>query len=512
MFRNLFVLSLIALLVILEPFTFAYSANWEVAVIFLGSEEPDSFQKDIDQNILELARTSPNSKFKLSILRDFSHDAIEYVLNQDTIQSLTSWDSLFYAPPVAGVQIPGTISKYLKSNNSKSFLDQSDYLKIFLHKAFSIINSKRLLVIYGHGEAYSGLRQKKLIELQSVFQNYLPSRTNRKPLDILYFDSCFMGSIEAIYQFRNTADFMITSQDAEFSAGSPFDVFSDFEDGPEDVKSAALNLAERFVESYSFTKEGSQRNSIEKSSATINVIDTSKLEPLVQKLKVFSTSFSDKQIFKTARNFSTKIAMDKPELVDLGQLVKKLSQLSNLKNISKEIINLLELNQAGRLQTNPRLKIQPESSDSVLTFGYNNWTRGHKEDEFLLSLLPKNLNPTSFITGADSKLWPARKIKKRIYISPFIPGIQIFNYSILDGITQKTLLFSQNFKRTKDYYSFRSTEVSNPILFSAYTQSIGSQAEKYTGLNISDPSIGIPTLDYLQNDFYKETHWSNTMR
>jgi hypothetical protein len=496
--------------VLFGPLPKAFSATWEVAVVFLGADEAEDFQKDIDKNIRELFKTEPNDKYHLAVLRDFPNKTAQYFNTSRTRQKSAVTDGLFFKMPSRSASKLGTVSIQTRPAQAKSVLDDENQLKIFFQTAYSVPSAKRLLVVYGHGEGYKGLRQKKIINLSQSLTRLLPARGGM-PLDILWFDSCFMGSIEALYQLRALSPFFVSSEDAEFSAGTPFEIFEELGEGPDDTKAVATNLATRFVESYSFIEQGSQTRSVIKSAATINVIESAKLKNLMPLLKDFAARLGSDEVIRRVRAISNKISMGQTDLVDLGQLTKRLANLPVIGEVSKRISSFLEVSKS-RIKTNSRIKLKPDQQGALVVFGFENWSRGWQKDLQIVSQLPGNLKPAQFVDGPKTKKWPARKINKQIYVSPFMPGLQTFNFFFADPKTLQAVSPLSSFQRTQDYDSFTASSVANPIVFSAYTQAIGSEAEKYTGLNISDPGAGVPTIDYIETDFFKETQWGNAVQ
>lgn len=476
------------------------STIWEVAVVFLGAGEDADFQADVDKNILELARTEPNALYRLSILRDFAGKSVQYFHSPKYSKKLSYWDPLFFQTPQAKIQIPGILK--IEQQKNKTVLNDESVLKSFFSSAFENKNAHRMAIIYGHGEGFRGLRSKKLLDLQNILKRNLPY------LDILWFDSCFMSSIEALYQLRNQAHFFIASEDSEFSAGTPFDSFSELQDGPDSVEDQARRFAMRFVESYSFIKEGSQTGSVGSSSATVSLIQSNKIKETVRLLKNFSSKFNAKTIQNIGR-YNHKITMDDNDFVDLGTLLKISANIPALEKAVEVLANHLELNRKIYVHTNPRIKLKPNVKGASVVFGYENWARGYENDRDILERLPENLKPTIFIKGPENKKWPSREINKYIYVSPFMPGIQTFNYFFINMISKKTISNLISFVRARDYVTFESNFSENPILFTAYTQSIGKKAEKYTGINISNPTNGVPSFDYVETDFFRDTHWGS---
>lgn len=245
-------------IVALAAFLWAASsfAAWEAAVIFLGAqEESATYQKDIDRNILELARTTPGENFRLSVYREFPTRAVAYHANASSKGAV--WDTLFEAPPMKGVRIPGSLRE--EKVKSHLFYDD-DRLERFLKKAFTLEGSKRLLVIYSHGLAFDGLRGVRLKDVRSQLEAFLPRREKNTPLDLLWLNSCFMSTIEVAYELRGLTQYLLASEDEEFTAGAPFESLRTLSDG--EVEKVASELAEAYLTSYSIARKGSQSSQV----------------------------------------------------------------------------------------------------------------------------------------------------------------------------------------------------------------------------------------------------------
>lgn len=486
-------------------------SQWEVAVLFLGAGESPEYQKDIDRNILELSKTFPGDHYRLSIYRELPTQNVEYFVDRRSAK-VQSWDPLFAQKPAVSISVPGELRFWERHKTEKNLLLEPLALEMFLKRAFRFPNSKRILVLYSHGEGYRGLGGGvSLKQLRANLEAALPERPGRA-LDILWLDACFMANLEAAYELRNTSRFLIASEEAEFSAGAPFDMFESLAWGPDYPYRVAIDFAERFVESYSYLKKGSQRRAVFKSSATVSVLDLRRLEGLVEKVSALTKgigSFSQTQRANLRKNLP-RLTMDRQDLVDFGSLIVHLSrsksfQSTQVQEAVTQMRFLLDLQRPEKFQTNPRLIVSPSQSGAPIVFGYEEWTKGYRGDADSLEKLPDALheNITAFVNGPLGREWPSREVRDVLYFSPFTVGLNQFHYYYLDS----TLLSS--FKRTKDFVYFPSESLQNPVVFTGYTQGIGETAERYSGLSILDPTIGLPSFDYADLDFVTATGWGN---
>lgn len=103
-----------------------------------------------------------------------------------------------------------------------------------------------------------------------------------RKLDFLLFDACFMSSIEALYDLRNTAQYIIASPTEVMGDGFPYtDVTPLF-------FQETLNLqgiCQAFVDSYRYS------SSVQ--SASVTLINTSELEPLATAVRNLHEAFPD---------------------------------------------------------------------------------------------------------------------------------------------------------------------------------------------------------------------------
>ncbi len=474
------------LILLLVSTSLMAETEWDVAAVFLGANDKpgqENFQKDIDQNILELARIKNLKNINLSIYRE-----------------MPSKNYVFY--PKGKKEV--LLSSLLGDTQTGSIKINGDYqpvtrkdLNAFFKKSFSDKSSKKILIFYGHGSGPNGLLGMSVAELKTLL-NDLPI----KP-DIIWFDSCFMANFEFLFEIRKMSTYIIASEEAEFSAGMPFQSLELLAQ-IDNARTASLMLAKTFIESYSYLLKGSQRDHVSESAATISVFDNKNFEKLIPGLTVTSEFIkglnpSDKvKILKAIKN---KFTMDDQELVDLGQLLIETRLINKDKNIDRVLTSLirdLNIESVKKLKTNPRIKINPPVPGALMVYGFNNWQSGSNESS---SLLPTE----KFQEGPGGTNWPVfASASSNSYITPFSPGVFQFNYYWIHPVTYKILSPQLSYNRTKDIVETNSSE--GLIVYSAYTQSIGTQAERYTGVNISRFDV-VPSFDLFEMEFNQLTQW-----
>lgn len=490
--------------------------QWEVAVLFMGAHENADYQKDIDRNIIELSKTHPNDYYRLSIYRELPSHDVEYFVDLKS-KKLNAWDSLFATKPGVSVQVPGEMHVRTRTQDSNLLLEPVRLGK-FLDKAFQVPLAKRILIIYGHGYGFDGLGNGvSLSKLKTNLERFLPERPGH-PLDILWLDACFMANIEAAYELRGLSRFLVASEEAEFSAGAPFDMLHSLSWGPQYPYRVAIDLAERFIESYSYIKKGAQKGSAFKSSATISVLDLRRFEKLSVALKELSMALRPFSLIqrKELKASLQTLTMDNSNLVDLGSMVVAMSKLASFQTgkipeIVARIRVLLDLQKPEKFQTNPRLLIQPNQAKDPIVFGYEDWKKGYRGDRDTLERIPEVLGESisDFTPGPEGKEWPYRPLQDVLYFSPFSVDLNLFHYYFAKDKTGEPVSAKAAFKRTKDFVYFPSESQTNPILFTGYTQGIGQNAERYSGLSILDPTVGLPSFAYPDLEFSLYTGWGS---
>lgn len=469
----------------------ASETEWEVAVVFRGAGEAESFQKDIDKNILELARTIPGTFLKLGLYRESDANNYAFIPNPNSSVSV-SLSQLLYRQDLSAIKAYGSFSKRKDLN-----------LKTFLKSFYKNPNSKKALIFYSHGLGPDGLKNLSTKHFKEILKEAVPH------LNLLWFDACFMANMEFLYELRKASEFTIASEEAEFTAGLPFQNISLFSQMP-NAREAALLLARDYIDSYSYLKSGNQRNYVHVSSATISIIENKKLDAFAVKLKEIAQlykSIPENQKIRLNRILSSKASMDDKTLIDLGHFLIELRALvdSNDKKIT-ELIRLLNINAIKSLKTNPRITISSSEKKSHVVYGFNHWKNGHKQDYLNNSLYSVLLKNDGFVSGPENTEWPFKTIDSLLlHISPFAPGVNTFNYYLLSQEGKKIGPYIE-ISRTHDVVESFADSLLTPLMYTAYTQQIGTRAERYTGLNISIPS-SIPSLDYYELEFNQLADW-----
>ena len=138
-------------------------------------------------------------------------------------------------------------------------------------------------------------------------------------MDYMIFDACYMGGVEVAYQLRNSTEYLIASQTEILGDGMDYKNIVSYlfaEGGPD------LEGFSRGYYDYYNAKSGWNR------SATISLIDCSKLEPLAQSAKkIFSTYRNGLNSLQATRNVQQYYRRENEEkqkwYYDLGDIVYK---------------------------------------------------------------------------------------------------------------------------------------------------------------------------------------------
>jgi len=381
------------------------------------------------------------------------------------------------------------------------FKDQLENLPSFLDHAYKSSTSKKSLIVYSHGKGPEGLKDVSTHDLKKIIADHTP------PLDILWFDACFMANMEFLYELKSLSQFTIASEDAEFAAGMPFQSL-DLLPSTNTAAEAALMLGKNFIESYSYLKAGSQRSYVRESSATISIFENSKWDLLATNLKLISEKM--KNLRYNTQMLQKHYSMENKELVDFGHLliaIRAANKDASFDKLLTYTIRLLNIQSIRKLRSNPRVKIANPERNSLLVFGFNNWSVGSENDFSTSDIFTQIVSHDNFILGPKNTNWPYKKeTAKTIMLTPFAPGINIFNYYFLNSDATKLLTDGKSIARTSDIVEIYRENNNSPLLYSAYTQEIGKQAERYTGLSITMPGT-IPSLDYFALEFNQNINW-----
>lgn len=181
------------------------------------------------------------------------------------------------------------------------------------------------LVLWSHS---SGWRQKaapisRAYGLENSWKQMsvsnLATALDGANLDFIFFDTCFMGSVEVAYELRNAAPLMVGSVCEVPAAGMPYDqtIGSLFNN---DLKQGLIDAIDTTVNHY----EESRHTSC---PSTLSLIDLTRVADLIPLMKpIINNGYSDQlQRFATSSTY-------KNLFFDLGQYIRALGGDSSILN------------------------------------------------------------------------------------------------------------------------------------------------------------------------------------
>lgn len=176
-------------------------------------------------------------------------------------------------------------------------------------------------------------------ELRLAIAGALPPGTR---IDVLGCDACLMNMIEIAYEMKDTARFMVGSEETEPGTGWPYtEILQQLTTHPEQTPE---DLAKTIVTEYGqwYRKQGPS------SEATQSALDLDRMPPLADAVNALADALLANLKTVTgpillARDRAQKFAM--PEYVDLGdlarQLLQRLTRQAALKTAAEQILKTL---------------------------------------------------------------------------------------------------------------------------------------------------------------------------
>lgn len=112
------------------------------------------------------------------------------------------------------------------TNNNELDMSNKNTLKEFINYCKKKSPSDKYALFFGsHGTGFTettkaSLQIDSLNELSIVEINQVLEETGK--IDLIAFDACFMGNIENIYEFKNSADYLVASPEATAGPGNEY--------------------------------------------------------------------------------------------------------------------------------------------------------------------------------------------------------------------------------------------------------------------------------------------------
>lgn len=477
----------------------------EVTAIFFNNDQSIEYHKDIDQNIIELSRNNIEKELSIALFRELP--SYDYLYRPEGRGNGVTANALFSTPYFnADFKVPGTFQKL-----SVGSLERGGVLEKLLKNGFKNSQSLKVLFLYGHGVGATGFKDKDLSLIKNEIFQYIQNNNGQK-IDLIVYDSCFLGNLEFLYEMRNLSKFSMGSSESEFSQGQPFEVLDSIlpivlENSNKEIatKKVATELLVKFLSSYSTLEKGKNANEVETSSAVFSLFDNSKFEILMTELKKLRSELNklapEKQNLLNKR--WQKYAMDDQKLLDLGGFLKVLVT-ENLNNeislVSKNLLSKLNITESDFKAVSPMIQMRsPLPGEALAIVSVNN-----KNKEALASLLPNLKNQTESPYTKSGEV--ALKVNKLLRVAPFLPHIQSVEIRFIDPKTGKNVGEIRSVKRTKDL-KIHENKISSPIQFFGFTESQKTIEKRYSGLNISHPFKPMPNFDYMNLEFQAKTQW-----
>jgi hypothetical protein len=232
-------------------------------------------------------------------------------------------------------QHDGKIDSKMIENLGSLDMSKPEVLEDFLAWGIKKYPAKHYaIVLAGHGNGFLGTQQDyhshgrdmSLKNLEKVFEN-VREKTGVKP-DVLFMDACLMSQAEAVYQIRDTASYLVASENVNYNCLAYFDFLKDFNGKMESgVNVTARAMAEDMVKAAS----GHDRD-----IPTISALNLGKVEALNGNMKELASALlsttADPAVIRDAMERSTRFI---PE----GRNTKPLSDYRDLYSVAENLQN-----------------------------------------------------------------------------------------------------------------------------------------------------------------------------
>ena len=193
-------------------------SEWTVICYLAGDNFLDWFMK---QNMIEIEKSG-------------SSKSVNVVVFLDTTDNETK---MFEVDKGDLVRIPTRIVNYSWTNSELNTGDPSTLINYASWAIKKYPAKKYFLILGGYGEGWIGLMHDmndgqgnidvlSLEELKYALNKIVKSVegvNGNKKIDILGLDACYMGMLEVMYQVKDYAEFLVSSQNEEALDGWPYD-------------------------------------------------------------------------------------------------------------------------------------------------------------------------------------------------------------------------------------------------------------------------------------------------
>jgi hypothetical protein len=254
-------------------------------------------------------------------------------------------------------------SKIIEDLGQDARMDDPQQLQNLIQLGMEKYPAKHyVVVINSHGGGWTGVAGLEPFEIEEAIKNGVleaNKKTGRNDhIDVLDLNSCYMGNIEALAQFRNLADFTIASENkSKVSSSLDWErhlrvVEQDLKEGKEFDARKFVNDKVNFykqenIDIKKYLSDLSQVPVLQK-FPTLVAVENAKLETLTDAWKTFNdicekNNVTDKQFFtavKNAKNYPSQaynpleIASQYGDFRDMGGIVKN---IKNIDGISEQV-------------------------------------------------------------------------------------------------------------------------------------------------------------------------------
>ena len=309
--------------------------SWSVIVYMDGD---NSLSAETEDDLLEMEEAGSSNEINIVAQVDTKTDPVKrYFIERDNAKLIQNLGEL-------DMSDPKTLSDFvvwaIKNYPAEHYL-----LVLWNHgggfKYKSVLFTKDIFEDdhYDNGSVTSIM---SIPELSSALSS-ISSNLSRK-IDIVGFDDCLMNMLEIAYQIKNTADFMVGSENTEPFSGWPYNyILFDLSSNPSmSAKELSQTIVKEYINSY-----------IGYTGITQSAIDLSKIDNIADRLNSLSILLIagiDNETVKSA--LQNKIFTSLQRFDDNGDgIIDSDDSYVDLDNLSKEIESKLPIyaNQAKSL-------------------------------------------------------------------------------------------------------------------------------------------------------------------
>lgn len=254
-------------------------SEWTVLCYLAGDNFLDWFMKE---NLKELIKTGSSDRVNVIVFMDTTDDDTKiFEVNKDDL-----------------IRIPSRIVNYSWSGSE---LNTGDPLTLTNFASWAVKKypaKKYFLILGGYGEGWIGLMHDmnngegntdilSLEELEYALEDITKSIKDvngKGKIDVLGLDACYMGMLEVMYQVKDYADYLVTSENEEALDGWPYDKL--LEPIIDDPEMDGLQLASNVVDLYIDSVKGTPAKM--DNVLTLSVVNLGLIEEVVKEVDALS--------------------------------------------------------------------------------------------------------------------------------------------------------------------------------------------------------------------------------